>query len=132
MDEISSAVGAAAGAAEAVRALNHHTLAPLSPGTPGWGELADLSAVVAQLHALARRPPQALDQLARALSPESGTRYGVDAPDLDADDLVEEAARALGAAADLARSLDADLGRAHDAISHLYVAAELRVVDAGE
>src|SRR5215218_10474325 len=105
MDENAAA---AAVAAEAVRALDHHTMRPVSPGSPGWAELADLGAVVAELAELARRLHQALDKVGGAVLSEPGTRYATDGADLDADDRVEVAALAL-VAAELARSLPADL-----------------------
>lgn len=50
-------------AAEAVRTLNHLTLAPPSAGTPGWEDVTDLYRVLADVRVLTERHPQAIYQL---------------------------------------------------------------------
>lgn len=123
MEEPTGARQAAEQAAEAIRALNHLTMAPPGTGSPGWEDLADVYAIVGELQVFAQRLPQAFDQLARVLD-DTGVVYGTDDDSDPADVLLTAGAMLLGArgeAVDLARSLE----RAHGAISHLYVERHL-------
>ena len=65
--EILTPVGAAGVAAEAIRALNHLTLAAPSVGTPGWEGVDDIYGVIGELRIMADRLPQVCDQLVAGL-----------------------------------------------------------------
>jgi hypothetical protein len=126
--DTTTATGAADTAAEAVRALNHHTLAPPQTGTAGWEDLADLYAVIGSLRGVLERLPQALNQAAAALEPPPGVSYGTD-DDSDPDDLVGTAVadlRQTVAEIDAARRR---LATVHTLVSHLKVERRLDVVD---
>jgi hypothetical protein len=87
-------------------------------------------AVLAQLQMLAERLPQTLDQLATLLeSPALGVEYGVD-NDADPHDVIGDAIIAMRAGADRAHDLARRLGDAQAAVGHLFIARELRTVDA--
>ena len=62
-------VGTAEGAAEALRTLNHLTLAAPSPGVPGWQDVGDIYRVLGELRALTYRLPRTLGQLAARAYP---------------------------------------------------------------
>jgi hypothetical protein len=107
-------------AAEAVRSLNHLTLAPPTPANVGWEHVGDLYRVMTEVRILVERLPQALDQLAGHLG-RSVETYETDAcTDLGPGSLVAGAVSALDAAhyciGEAARHLDVAQG----AVSHLY------------
>lgn len=58
-------------AAQAVRDFNHRTLAPMSLDRPGWRFAPDTSTALGELAALLRGLPQALHQIATALTREA-------------------------------------------------------------
>jgi hypothetical protein len=60
--------GAAENAAEALRTLNHLTLAAPTPGAPGWEDVGDVYRVIGELRALADRLPQVATNSPRASS----------------------------------------------------------------
>lgn len=113
--------GAAAGlAAEAVRALNHLTLAPPSTGTPGWEDVTDLYRVLTEVRVLAERLPQALGQLARHLDATIGSGYRSDSDtDESSEMLVVTTMAALEGACVALRGAGYDLGLAQGALAHL-------------
>lgn len=120
MSDLTTAQGAASAAAEALRALNHLTMRRPTAGQPGWEELPDVYAVVGELRLLVERMPQAFDQLARVFG-EPDVDYGVD-DDSDPADAVRATGTTLLAARRQAIDLAGTLARAHEALSHLYVA----------
>lgn len=102
-------------AAEAIRDLNHLTLARPTPTTPGWEDLSDIYRAVGALSTLVQRLPQALGQVANAV--EAGTYRSDDGS--DPDDLRELIAiqlRETGPAIDEVRTR---LESAHTMLSHL-------------
>lgn len=108
-------------AADALRTVNHLTLAPPSPRTRGWEDVGDLYRVLGELGVLTERLPQAIDQLARHLeSPamrdrcrsDSGTQKTPAA-------LLESAADELARAGNLGRDIGRHLAGARSAVSHL-------------
>lgn len=108
----------AAQAAEAVRALNHLTIAY----APGYESAADVDQVLAGLRELATRLPQALQQAARWLAAaEAQARLtDVEVPTAQATrTTVTDAIASLTLATGHAASLAADLGRAACATSRL-------------
>ena len=73
-------VEAAEHAAEALRTVNHLTIAAPAAKTPGWEDVGDLYRVLGELRVLVERLPQACGQLARHLErPDAGRAYEVDA-----------------------------------------------------
>ena len=73
-------VDAAEHAAEALRTVNHLTIAAPAPRTPGWEDVGDVYRVLGELRVLVERLPQACGQLARHLEgPAAGRAYEVDA-----------------------------------------------------
>lgn len=108
-------------AAEALRALNHLTLAAPSAGVPGWEGVGDVYRVLGDVRVLADRVPQMCDQLATALErigdrAEWRTDGGADQPP---DVVAAAAVEALGAARCIAEDLGRTFGQAHCAVSHL-------------
>lgn len=110
-------------AAEAVRAINHLTLAPPTPGSPGREDVADLYWVLVEVRLLVERLPQALHQLARHLQhqdahgrcrSDSGTHQ-------TSTELVAEAIGSLQRAGQECCSVGAHLEAAQAAASHLAV-----------
>jgi hypothetical protein len=107
-------------AAEAVRALNHLTLAPPSAGTPGWEDLTGLYRVLTELRILTERLPQAIDQLARHLGRPIGGGYRCDAgTDESPEALVAGAVGALETASIALQGAGRDLSVAQGALAHL-------------
>lgn len=126
MDNLPTAASAAASAAEAVRALNHHTM-QRSPDFPGE-DLADAYAVVGELRVLAQRLPQALGQIGALVEPpRAGVVYGSDNADTP-DDVLADLMVALGAGTAAADELRRYLDAAHSALGHLRVERQLTVV----
>lgn len=80
MTEQPTPAGLAAQAAEAIRSLNHATIRNTAAVLPYPG---DIASVVSHLQALARRLPQALDQLRRRLDQlaAEGDLYSDDQPE---------------------------------------------------
>ena len=107
-------------AAEAVRAVNHLTIAPPSLGAPGWEDVADLYRVLGEVCILVERLPQALDQIARHLERPLGNGYRCDgSTTATPEELVVVAVEALGAAqAGLTRA-GHDLAASQSAVAHL-------------
>jgi hypothetical protein len=112
--------GAAADlAAEAVRELNHLTLAPPSPGTPGWEDVTDLYRVLAEMRVLTERLPQAIGQFARHLERPVGDGYRRDAVATEPlDVLVADAVESLAARAAMT-DCGGGLGIAQSVVAHL-------------
>lgn len=114
--------GAAEGAAEALRTLNHLTLTAPTPGVPGWEDVGDIYRVLGELRVLTDRLPQACDQLAAGLQ-----RLG-DRADWRTDDGTDEHPEAVAADAveglQVAGCIAEDIGRsiqqAHCSVAHLY------------
>ena len=113
-------------AAEAVRAINHLTLAPPTPGSPGWEDVADLYRLLVEVRLLVERLPQALDQLARHLQhhfvhgrcrSDSGTHQ-------TPAELVAEAIGSLQRAGQECCSVGVHLEAAQSAVSHLAVVTD--------
>lgn len=115
---------AAALAADALRAVNHLTLAAPSPGVPGWEEVGDIYRVLGELRLLTERLPQAVEQLSRHLQrPAGGACYRGDSDTRDTPEtLVATAAVALEAAQVGARRLASQLAAAQSAVAHLSTA----------
>jgi hypothetical protein len=113
--------GAAADlAAEAVRVLNHLTLAPPSLGTPGWEDVTDLYRVLAEMRVLTERLPQAIGQLARHLERPVGDGYRCDPVATEPlDVLVADAVESLAAARAAMTDCGRGLGIAQSVVSHL-------------
>lgn len=113
-------------AAEAVRTLNHLTLAAPSVGVPGWEDVGDLYRVLGELRLLAERVPQVLRQVATHLE-QSADSYEVDEGAPDSPSVtVAEAAVALGHAREHLRRAGESIGAAHSAAGHLYTPAPRR------
>lgn len=112
---------AAALAAEAIRAVNHLTLAAPSPGLAGWEYVGDLYRVLGELRLLAERLPQAVEQLSRHLQRSAG--YGChrsdDGTSESPETLVARAAIALEAAQVGAEEVGGQLAAAQSAVAHL-------------
>lgn len=107
-------------AAEAVRALNHLTLAPPSARTPGWEDVTDLYRVLTEVRILTERLPQAIDQLARHLDGPIGPGYRCDAcTDESPEALVAGAVGALETACFALHDAGRAIGVAQEALAHL-------------
>ena len=113
-------------AAEAVRAINHLTLAPPTPGRSGWEDVTDLYRLLVEVRLLVERLPQTLDQLARHLQhqvahgrcrSDSGTHQ-------TSTELVVEAIGSLQRAGQDCCSVGVHLEAAQSAASHLATATD--------
>lgn len=114
--------GAAEEAAEALRSLNHLTLAAPSPGVPGWGDVGDIYRVLGELRVLADRLPQACDQLAMGLQ-RLGDRAEWrtdDGTSQHPDEVVATAVEGLQVASCIAEDIGGSLQQAHCSVAHLY------------
>ncbi len=113
---------AAETAAEALRTLNHLTLAAPSPGMPGWKDVGDIYRLLGELRLLVGRLPQACGQLARHLEcPAAGHAYGVDGmADEPASVVVVSAVLALDEAQRCASRTGEHLNDAMSAVAHLH------------
>ena len=114
--------GAAENAAEALRTLNHLTLAAPTPGAPGWEDVGDVYRVIGELRALTDRLPQACGQLAAGLQrlgdradwrTDDGTNEHPDA-------LVADAVEGLQMAGRIAKDIGRSIQQAHCSVAHLY------------
>ncbi len=112
---------AAALAAEALRAVNHLTLAAPSSGVPGWEEVGDIYRVLGELRLLTERLPQAVEQLARHLRRSAGSGcYRSDGGTRESPEtLVVRAVVALEATGVGAQEVGTQLAAAHSAVAHL-------------
>jgi hypothetical protein len=107
-------------AAEALRAVNHLTLVPPSPATPGWEDIGDIYRVLGEVRVLVDRLPQALGQLADHLT-SSADAYETDAATNATPAAVVAAAVAgLRSAQECFYLAGFDLGAAQSEVSHLY------------
>lgn len=115
-------VDAAEHAAEALRTVNHLTIAAPTPSTPGWEDVGDLYRVLGEMRVLAARLPQACRQLARHLErPAAGCVYKVDATaDEPAPVVVASAVLALEDAQRSASRTGDHLNEALSAVAHLH------------
>lgn len=113
-------------AAEAVRAINHLTLAPPTPGSSGWEDVTDLYRLLVEVRLLVERLPQTLDQLARHLQHQvahgrcrndSGTHQ-------TSTELVVEAIGSLQRAGQDCCSVGVHLEAAQSEASHLATATD--------
>ncbi len=114
--------GAAEEAAEAVRALNHLTVAAPSPGVPGWEDVGDVYRVLGEVRLLVDRLPQVCDQLTTGLH-RLGDREDWltdDGTDDHPDNVVAAAVERLHVAGCVAEDLSRRLQQAHCAVAHLY------------
>ena len=108
---VTTPAGAAEAAAEALRMLNHLTLAAPSCGTPGWSDVGDVYRLLGELRIVAERLPQVCDQIA------SGLDDGTAEPAVE---VVDGAVDAPRAASWFAEDVGLNLQHAHGAVSHLY------------
>jgi len=108
-------------AAEAVRTLNHLTLARPSAGALGWEDVTDLYRVLAEVMVLVGRLPQVFDQIARHLQFE--VERGACRSDAGTDqapmNLVARAVDGLSRAQEHGRALGEYLAVAQSAVAHL-------------
>lgn len=115
-------VDAAEHAAEALRTVNHLTIAAPAPRTPGWEDVGDLYRVLGELRVLAERLPQACGQLARHLErPADSCAYEADATaDGPAPVVVASAVLALEDARRCAARTGEHLNEALSEVAHLH------------
>lgn len=107
-------------AAEAVRAVNHLTLAPPARTSPGWEDVGDLYRVLGEVRVVIDRLPQALGQLAGHLD-RSADGYGADAgTDEEPAAVVAAAVLELEDAQVVLRQAGGHLNAAQSAVAHLY------------
>ena len=114
--------GAAENAAEALRTLNHLTLAAPSPGVPGWEDVGDVYRVISELRVVADRLPQVFDQVTTAFQrlwerhDWCADRGTTEHPD----EVVATAVEGLQVAGGVAEDLGWNLQQAHCAVAHLH------------
>ena len=114
--------GAAEGAAEALRTLNHLTLTAPTPGVPGWEDVGDIYRVLGELRVLTDRLPQACDQLAAGLQ-RLGDRAEWrtdDGANEHPDAVVADAVEGLQVAGCIADDIGRSIRQAHCSVAHLY------------
>ena len=120
---VAATPGAAAEtAAEALRLVNHLTLAAPSCGTPGWSDAGDVYRLLGELRIVADRLPQVCDQIVSGLQ-QLGERSGWLADEGTTehpDEVVSTAVEALKTASWIAEDVSLNLQHAHGAVSHLY------------
>lgn len=114
-------------AAEAVRMLNHLTLAAPSEGTPGWEDVGDLYRVLGEAGILTGRLPQVLRQAAEHLERYADSYEADEAAPATAAEMVAGAVLALADAREQLRRAGASIGAAHSATAHLYMPVPMRV-----
>lgn len=108
-------------AAEAIRSLNHLTLAAPSAGTPGWEGVGDIYRVIGELRSVADRLPQVCDQLVAGLHRLGEQRdWRADEGAEHPDELVSTAVEHLQVARCDADELGLSIRQAHCAVAHLY------------
>jgi hypothetical protein len=114
--------GAAHVAADAIRALNHLTLAGPSAGTPGWDGVDDIYRVIGELRIIADRLPQACDQLVAGLQRLGELRdwCADEGEDEHPDEVVGRAIEHLQIASCDADEFGRNIRHAHGAVAHLY------------
>ena len=115
-------VDAAEHAAEALRTVNHLTIAAPAPSTPGWEDVGDLYRVLGELRVLAERLSQTCGQLARHLQrPAAGRAYEVDAmTDKPTPVVIACAVLALEDAQGCAARTGEHLNEALSSVAHLH------------
>lgn len=114
--------GAAEAAAEALRLLNHLTLAAPAAGVPGWEDVGDVYRVLGELRVVADRLPQVCDQVVSSLQ-RLGDRRPWQADDGSVgppDAVVSQAVENLQVASCIAGDFGCNVQRAHCAVAHLY------------
>jgi hypothetical protein len=107
--------------AEALRTLNHLTLAAPSPGAPGWEDVCDVYRVLGELRSLADRVPQVCDQLAGSLQ-HLGDRAAWRTDDGTSqlpDEVVAIAIAGLVMSRGIAEELGGAIAQTHCAVAHL-------------
>lgn len=107
-------------AAEAVRTLNHLTLAAQSAGVPGWEDVCDLYRVLGELGLLVERLPQVLRQVAHHLEQRADSYEADESAPGTATENAARAVLALGDAREPLRRAGELIGAAHSATAHLY------------
>lgn len=112
---------AADGAAEALRLLNHLTLATPAEGTPGWEDVGDIYRVVGELRIVVERLPQVCGQLAGGLKRlgERADWHTDDGTTEHPDEVVSTAIEALEEAGWVAEDVGMNLHHVHCAVAHL-------------
>jgi hypothetical protein len=119
---VSTPVGAARAAVDAVGLLGALTVEPPAAGMPGWDDVTDLTRALGHLRVLAERLPEVLAQLARHLeAPGGGDLYGVagNSP-VPVEGVVATATTALDAAGGLLGQAAHELATAQGAVAGLY------------
>lgn len=121
LDALRDPASAAVLAAEAVRAVNHLTLAAPCADVAGWEEVGDLYRVLGELRLLTERLPQAVGQLSRHLqrSAGRGCYRSDDGTRESPETLVVRAVAALEVARVAAREVGSQLAAAQSAVTHL-------------
>jgi len=109
-------------AAEALRHLNHLTLAAPSPGVPGWEDVCDVYRVLGELRFLADRLPQVCDQLAGSLQHLGGRAAWRtdDGTSRSPDEVVAIAITGLMMSRGIAEELGGAIEQTHGAVAHLF------------
>jgi len=109
-------------AAEALRAVNHLTLAAPSTRTPGWSDVGDVYRLLGELRAIADRLPQVCGQIASALQRlgDQSDWFADDGTIVPAVEVVDAAVDTLMTASWFAEDLGLNLQHVQGAVSHLY------------
>jgi hypothetical protein len=115
-------VGAAEAAAEALRLLNHLTLAAPAAGVPGWEDVGDVYRVLGELRVVADRLPQVCDQVVSSLERLGDRRpWHVDDGTTEHPHVVVgTAVENLQVASCIAEDFGCTVQLAHCAVAHLY------------
>lgn len=114
-------------AAEAIRMLNHLTLASPSEGTPRWEDVGDLYRVLDEVGLLIDRLPQVLRQVAEHLERYADSCEADEAAPGTTAEMVAGAVFALADAREQLRWAGGSIGAAHSATAHLYMSVPMRV-----
>lgn len=114
--------GAAEAAAEALRLLNHLTLAAPAAGVAGWEDVGDVYRVLGELRVVADRLPQVCDQVVSSLQRlgDSSPWHADDGTTEHPDAVVSTAVENLQVASCIAEDFGCNLQLAHCAVAHLY------------